>query len=420
MAVADREHLLIDYTPVGAVLDALYSSDREVLIEGPAGTGKTVGMMWHGHLLALKYPGIRILLIRKVGQDLSTGALDTYHKSVKPELIGVRTYGGSPFLPAQYKYPNGSVIVPAGLDKSDKVMSSEWDLILVNEVTLGINLSDWEDLTTRLRNGVMPFQQIMGDCNPSHAKHWANERCQSGQTRRIRTTHKDNPRYWNSDIGQYTDEGVLYIEKTLSALTGVRRKRLFEGAWASSEGLVYEFDSETMEVRNEDIDLAGWRRIIASDIGGTNPTAILRMHISGDHRVHVSKCMYRRQMDAEQIVSAIEDDIDEFGPDTTFIDPSAKMIIDTLIRHGYAIDRADNAIEEGIRQVQSVLRRGFTIDPSCIKMIQEFGEYTYPQGKTETDKPVKANDHSMDALRYGIVGSIEPVFDLKEWYDQYA
>lgn len=416
----DTVHL--EYTPVGSAVDLIYATDRELLIEGPAGSGKTIAMLWKAHLYALKFPGIRILLVRKVGTDLTTGALDTYHKHIRPDLVGVKTYGGSKFLPAQYKYPNGSVLIPAGMDKSDKVMSSEYDLILVNEVTNGITLKDWQDLTTRLRNYRMPIQQIVGDCNPAYARHWANLRCNAGLTRRIRSTHKDNPYYWDAEANDWTPIGREYVENTLGSLTGFQRLRLLEGKWASADGLVYAaFNPETMIQRRDVVELAGWRRILSADIGGRNPTAIGRIHVSGDERVHVSRCLYRRGMDAIQIIQAIKDECDSFGPETVYIDPSAKLIIDALVNDGYPAEPANNAVEDGIRQVQSVLNHGFSIDPDCVEMIDEFNEYVYPSNaKVESDKPIKDHDHAMDMLRYAIVGATEPVFDLAGYYATYA
>ena len=44
-------------------------------------------------------------------------------------------------------------------------MSTECDMISRQEAT-ELELADWLALTTRLRNGVMPYQQLIADCNP--------------------------------------------------------------------------------------------------------------------------------------------------------------------------------------------------------------------------------------------------------------
>jgi predicted O-methyltransferase YrrM len=58
------------------------------------------------------------------------------------------------------------MIVVVGLDKAQKVMSSEYDVIFVQEA-IELTVDDWEALTTRLRNGKISFQQLLADCNPS-------------------------------------------------------------------------------------------------------------------------------------------------------------------------------------------------------------------------------------------------------------
>ena len=64
----------------------------------------------------------------------------------------------------------------------------------------------------------------------------------------------------------------------------------------------------------------------------------------------------------------------------------------------------------GIGEVTSAFAAGLTIDPSCGNLIAELETYHYPDGKIDTDKPVKEFDHSCDALRYGLA-SESPVLE---------
>jgi hypothetical protein len=56
---------VVTYMPVGDIRTLFESRDDEVLVEGPAGTGKSYGCLWKLHLAAMKYPGMRGLLLRK-------------------------------------------------------------------------------------------------------------------------------------------------------------------------------------------------------------------------------------------------------------------------------------------------------------------------------------------------------------------
>ena len=399
------------YMPVGGCLDFYTAIDPDVIAVGPAGTGKTMAACWRLHHIALKVPGVRLLIARKVLEDLKTGALSTYTNHIRPELDGVVPFGGNRFYPGAFRYPNGSVIHVVGLDKPGKVMSAEYDIIYINEAT-ELDEVTWQILKSRLRNGVLGYQQIMGDCNPAGPRHWLNTRCNAGLTRRIQTTHKDNPAYW--DGTDWTPMGRMYVLDTLGSLTGVQRKRLLEGVWAAAEGLVYpEFVPEM--IRAEDV--SGWDTYLAVDVGSKNPTAILTCHVSGDKRVHISRELYRRNMSSTEIVAAIEAEADRCNPDLIYIDPSAKGTVTDLIRDGYPVERANNDITDGIRRVKATLALGFSVDPSCVNLIDEFGLYAYPDNpKIETDKPVKEHDHALDAVRYLCAGIAEPTVDIAAYY----
>src|SRR5690606_2917461 len=92
-------------------------------------------------------------------------------------------------------------------------------------------------------------------------------------------------------------------------------------------------------------------------------------------------------------------------PEEVFVDPSAKAYIDDLASEGVPVERANNDITTGIQTVASFVGPGFTVDPDCVHTIAEFESYQYPEeGKRDNDKPLKQNDHCMDALRYALMG----------------
>ena len=397
------------YTPVGAARDLIASREPEVLAVGPAGTGKTLAACWKLHLAALRHPGARILMARQTLESLKPAALNTFIAGVMPSLHGVTYFGGNKVYPAEFRYPNGSVIHVSGLDKAEKVKSSEYDLIYVNEAT-ETDEATWEMLKSRLRNGAMPYQQLVADCNPSGPKHWLKRRCDEGRTRMIESTHRDNPAYWDRRANDWTAKGRQYVQENLASLSGVQRKRLYQGIWAAAEGLVYpDFDSSPGgHVRP--MDTEHWRVFLAADIGSRNPTAILRLHLRPhDEWIHVGREFYRTDMTSTDILGALQSEADATKPEAIYIDPSAKQYIDDLRRLRYPAVPANNEIITGIQKVRGVIAGGFSIDPSCTNTIEEFGMYAYaPNPKIETDKPVKEYDHAMDALRYGVMGALVP------------
>lgn len=405
-ALPSQAEVTVETRGAGA---ALFSRrDKEVLLSGPAGTGKTVSALWKLHLAALKYPGMRGLMVRKVGTSLAASALVSFQQHVLGAgNFGVKFFGGSKIKPGQFEYPNGSVIVVGGLDNPDKIMSSEYDIAYVNEAT-ELDEADWESITSRLRFGRMPYQQLFGDCNPSFPSHWLKRRCDAGKTVELPSKHEDNPRY-HDGIG-WTIEGLDYLD-TLDKLSGHRYQRLRLGKWVAAEGLVYpNFRPEQIQA----VDCSGWATVLGLDLGTRNPTCILKVRHAGD-RIHFESEFYRTGLGSDAIEAEAERQYHEAGADWIVVDPSAAGLIVTLTQKGLNVRKAVNDIVVGISRFTSALP-SITVDPSCHNMIAEFESYAYPTNqKTERDVPVKANDHAMDTGRYIVMELTTP--DDPTWSD---
>lgn len=416
-----RLHLVTEFR--GAVGRLFTEHSGEIVISGPAGTGKTRSILEWIHLRCAQ-ERIRVLFLRKTQESLKASAMVTFTQKVLHDFDGkesrsdgVKYFGGNDIESASFTYRDtGSVIVMGGMDNPTKILSTEYDIIYVNECT-ELTLDEWERLGNRTdrpdTNQSRPASLLLGDCNPDAPRHWIRKRQADGLLQLWPTTHKDNPAMWDRRAKTWTPSGERYMER-LQRLTGVRRQRLLLGVWAASEGMVYDGFADE-HIRSQDV--AGWRTILAVDVGSRNPTAILTIHIASDERVHVSREVYRRNMTASEIVAAVENEADLSKPDTIFLDPSAKGYIDDLIRDGYPAEKAENDVLVGIQRVQAVIAHGFSVDPACVNLIEEFGMYAYPDNpKVETDKPVKDHDHALDALRYGIVGITAPMIDLAAYY----
>jgi phage terminase large subunit len=224
----------IKYSARGASLDIFHRRDDEILLDGPAGTGKSLSILQKLHLVMSKYPGAKGFMARKTRSSMTNSCIDMFQRHVlKPPD---RVY---PHKQDQvFKYPNGSSLAYFGLDEPARIMSTEFDIGYIQEAT-ECTENDVEMCTTRLRNGVVPYQQLLMDCNPDRPTHWLLKRCQAGKTVRLQSFHKDNPRLYITKEGRWSEEGEKYLAK-LQRLTGARRSRLFAGEWVAAEGLVYE------------------------------------------------------------------------------------------------------------------------------------------------------------------------------------
>lgn len=427
----------------GAARRLLSCRDDEILVSGPAGTGKSVGGLTKLHLAAMKRDGFRGMIVRKTAASLGASTLDIWRKRViAPSLaIGeVTYYGGSTEEPAQYRYRrNGSKIIIGGLDKPSKIMSSEYDMIVVDEATETF-VADWEALLSRLRSGVAPYSQVIGLCNPDAEHHWLNQRNLSGGLTMMESRHEDNPAYFDAG-GTATEAGAAYLSK-LDKLTGVRYWRLRKGLWVAAEGLVYEaWDTKVHLVDALPDGSEGWTRWWSVDFGYTNPFVLQCWAEDPDGRLWLYRELYHTgrlvEDHARKILQIVMPDgklVDGKWRGGTWIELRPRAIIcdhdaedrATLERYlGMSTVAAKKAVSPGIQAVQARLRvvgdgrpRVFIVrdavverDPSLVEAgkpastREEVGGYVWakgPDGKPAKEEPEKKDDHGCDAKRYMI------------------
>jgi phage terminase large subunit len=367
---------------------------------------------------------MRALIARKTRESLTQTAMVTYEKRVLPpnwlgNAVKFRT------SEQEYRYPNGSIIALGGLDKPTKIMSSEYDIVYVAEATELLE-DDWEALTTRLRNHVMPYQQLLADCNPGPPTHWLKQRADRGATLLLESRHEDNP--------SVTPEYLA----TLDALTGVRKLRLRYGKWAAAEGMVYEDWNPAVHVVSRK-RLQEWgvlteglainreviKRVLASvDWGYSNPGVIQVYGIDGDDRAYLLREYYQTGKTVDSYWVPLAKRLKQEHGITHFIcDPSEPAYIEQFNKAGLNAIKATNAIAPGINNVQARLKlagdsrprlfvyeyalqerdekREAAHEPFCLQM--EIDAYSWPVSKNGApvkEVPVKVNDHAMDALRY--------------------
>lgn len=267
------------YAPRGGCKEVFESRAEEVLVSGPAGTGKSRACLEKILAVCLLTKNTRALILRKTQRSLGSTALVTWRNFVIKEALEtgeVVYYGGSQQEAPQYRFKNGSTVTIGGLDNPTRVMSSEYDIIYIQEAT-EITITDLEYVKSRLRNWRVSFQQLIMDCNPAGDKHWLKLRCNAGTCILIESRHEDNPRLFNED-GTVTVRGAAYIA-ILDNLTGVRYKRLRLGLWVSAEGIIFEEFDPAYHVLDWDFDAEGnrlplpweWDRYWAIDFGYRHP-----------------------------------------------------------------------------------------------------------------------------------------------------
>lgn len=291
------------YKPRGGCKEIFSIVDEELLISGPAGTGKSRACLEKLYAICLLTPNVRGLIVRKTLRSLGSTALVTWRNYVAKEALEtgqVVYYGGSSQEAPQYRFRNGSTITIGGLDNPTRIMSSEYDIAYIQEAT-EITIEDLEYIKTRMRNWRISFQQVLMDCNPGSDKHWLKIRCNDRKCTLVESRHEDNPRLFNED-GTLTKQGKAYM-RVLDNLTGVRHKRLRLGLWVSAEGIIYEEFDPAIHVLPWSFDDDGnrlplpadWPRYWVIDFGFNHPF-VLKCYAEGpDGELYMYREIYHTQ-----------------------------------------------------------------------------------------------------------------------------
>jgi phage terminase large subunit len=398
--------------------------DREVLLSGPSGTGKSMACLQKIDLAASQTP-MRAAIVRKLRTALTQAALVTFNEKVLPPPPNAVWFHHES---QEYRYPNGSRVVVAGLDDPQKILSTDFDLIYVQEAT-EVEERDWQILVTRLRNNQLSYQQILADCNPSYPNHWLKLRCDAGQTTMLGSHHEDNPQLYDHAAAAWTPFGLEYL-KTLDSLSGYLHKRLRLGLWVAAEGMFYpEWDPEQHLVDAFDIP-ADWPRWISVDYGFAVPFCALWLtrdpetravyvygeaYGSGLRDEQQADVIKRRTADEPGKILQIVLDPSMFNPRTEQKRPSiAQVYADRGLarlcsqgifpgqnarKQGWAILRRALAHDEGPPRLRLLRGRCPNLERELPALVRDPLD---PEDTLQTIRTKEVSDHAVDALRYGL------------------
>jgi PBSX family phage terminase large subunit len=410
----------------------------EIILSGPAGTGKTQADLAYIHYQLLRFPNSRSLFLRENMDDLRESTLTTWEEDILgPE--GMEFFGSVDRQNRKiYQYPNGSRVVLGGLNNPGKWLSAQYDIIYVGEATQ-ITLQNWEIMVTRTRNYKMPLgiidgrmryvSQIIGDTNPGPPTHWIKQREAEGKLLLLPTTHKDNPAYWDEEKQDWTDKGFDYVLGKLEALSGILYDRYKLGLWVAAEGAVYQFNDAEHLISPEEfaqVTVKYW--MCSNDFGFRDPFVWHLWAVDTDDRMYLVVEIYMSERivadHAEKIKPILRERLGETDYRMWIGDAADAEGIATLNRAGLRAIPTTNEekdIAAGIQSVQKRLRVDATgkaalryVKGALVERDQrlkerkhttstheEFGAYLWDD-KHKKEAPVDAYNHGMDALRYAV------------------
>lgn len=310
-------------------------------------------------------------------------------------------------------FNNGSQIIFRSLEDSfDKIKSLNLGWFWIDEATEA-NEEIWLGLVGRLRKP-------------------GTRRCGF-----VTTNPEGHDWVWKKWVAQPTEQHFLvtapstenvhlpkdYIPNLVQSYPEEWVKRYIYGSMETFEGLVYKQFADKAPWVIDGFDIPdNWYRFVALDHGYRNPTAVLWFAVDPKGNVFVYDEFYASGKLVSEIAEIIKGKTGKDKVQLYLIDPSCKnrngitgrSVIDEFADNGVYFEPANNDVRAGINHVQEGFKlRGnskprLVIFRNCAKLRTELQTYRWKDIKAgakvdSPEKPLKKEDHAVDALRYGTI-----------------
>lgn len=242
--------------------------------------------------------------------------------------------------------------------------------------------------------------KIFLNCNPAGPYHW------------FKTDYIDKADEKNIYVLHFVMDDNLSLservkERFRRMFSGVFYQRYILGLWVMAEGIIYDMFNKAKHVVKTEARTYS-QHYVSIDYGTQNPTTfgLWGLHRNVWYKVkeyHFEGRKGRQKTDAEY-----SEDLKEFLGGiraVIIVDPSAASFIAQLKKDGFTVRKAKNDVLDGIRNVATALSEMMVrFNDCCVETFKEFDSYVWDKKAADKgeDKPVKANDHHMDADRYFI------------------
>lgn len=193
--------------------------------------------------------------------------------------------------------------------------------------------------------------------------------------------------------------------------------RYIHGSFDYAEGMVYPNFSKT--IVDPFLIPQHWKRLFSVDFGLRDPTVMLAGAVDPDENtLYIYDEYYKAESPINENAKAMKAMLDQVPPGLIYgqviADPSGskrsgatrRSYFNHYAEYGLWFQEGNNNIEAGIAKVYTYLSLNrLKIFSNCINTIKEGRAYKYKdneldQQKNRGEKPVDANNHAMDALRY--------------------
>lgn len=306
-----------------------------------------------------------------------------------------------------------SMIYLRGWEAVDSLRGQAFDLIVVDEIASMRNWwLQWQEvlrptLTDRRGQGLFittpkGFNHVFDLYNLEHTGLEGGEG--DADYKSFHYTTYDNP--WIP-----VDE----LEKAKLEMPADRFAQEYMADFRKAEGLVYkEFDRErhVFDILPEGVKFA--EDLAGVDFGFNNPAAVIHIKRDVDNNYWIYDEWYEVHRTEEQIAEYVK----SCNFHRVYPDPENASAISLLNEKGvmvYDVKKGKGSVEAGIDKVREMFKTNkIKISSHCKNLIEELESYRYPQrkpDKNESENPIKADDHALDAMRYALTTNSASFFD---------
>ena len=374
-----------------------YSKYDALICDGAVRSGKTSIMMWAFiHWAMENFSGQRFGICGKTVDSATKNIVDPFTSmSLAKERYIIRWRRSEKILEVRRGAVTNIFEIFGGKDESSYTLIQGRTLAgaLLDEVVL-MPRSFVEQAMTRCS---VDGAKLWFSCNPGSPQHWFYvEWIQRHKERNALYLHfkmTDNPGLSAKTLARYE-----------AMFTGIFRQRYIDGLWVLAEGLVYSVFGKNAIVPTIEREYS--RYVVSIDYGTQNPMAMLLWGFCDGVWYQVDEYYYSgREMCRQKTDQEYYEDLERLVGDRyiecLIIDPSAASFI-TLVKQKrrFRVRKARNDVIAGINKTASAIQQGkIKVNDCCERTIKEYGLYSWDQ-KADEDRPIKDNDHAMDATRY--------------------
>jgi PBSX family phage terminase large subunit len=392
------------------------STARINVWDGSVRSGKTIASLLRWLAYVARAPRGGALVV--IGKTYDTVSRNVFGPLTDPDLFGEAA--------ALVKYTRGAptatilgrqveVITANDVRAEGRIRGLTCAGAYVDEATL-IPENFWDQLLARLS---VRGAKLFATTNPDNPGHWLRKKF-------ILRAGELDLRYWHFTIDDNHALDPAYVANLKKEYVGLWYRRFILGQWVQSDGAVYDMWDPDRHVVDELPRIERWFSC-GVDYGTVNPFSALllglgrdpadnapRLYLTHEYR-HDSKAARRTLTDPEYsaklreflaTAQAPHEALPGITPEWVHVDPSAASFSTQLHHDGMSnVAHAVNDVVPGIRSVAGALATDrLRVHRSCDGWFVEIPGYAWDDRAAELgeDKPVKANDHSLDAGRYAI------------------